>query len=129
MIIEISILGFVAVAAYLMIRFAMSASGTNHRPSTVVFRLCFLSAVLALFASAFWITSAVRDSEAFAAMTFLTGVVPVLGGGTLLFCFVPSAVLYARGRQRSDLVSLWTSGISVAVIALEAALLLPLRGQ
>lgn len=122
-------LGFAAVAAYLMIRLAMSGSATNHRPSTVIFWLCFLSAVLALFASAFWITSAVRDSEAFAAMAFLTGVVPVLGGGTLLFCFVPSAVLYAKGHQKLDLVSLWTSGISMAVIALEAVLLLPLRGQ
>jgi hypothetical protein len=62
-------------------------------------------------------------------MAYLTGVVPLLGGGTLLFCVVPSAVLYARGRQRSDLVSLWISGASVAVIALEAVLLLPLRGH
>ena len=129
MLIEISILGLVAVVAYLVIRLAMSASATNRRPSTVIFWLCFFSAVLVLFASAFWIESAVGGSEGIAAGVFLGVVVPVLGGGTLLFCVVPSAVLYIKGRQRWDLISLWISSISITVIALEAVLLLPLRGQ
>ncbi len=129
MIIHVCILGLACVAAYLMVRLAMSASPTNRKPSTVIFWLCFTSAILALFASAFWLQSAIRDSEAFAAMAFLSAVVPVLGGGTLIFCVVPSAVLYARGRRRWDLISLMTSSISIAVIAVEALLLFPLRGE
>ena len=129
MIQTLSIFGFAALACYLLVRVAMSATVTNRKPASFIFWLCFVSAVLALFASAFWLTSAVRNSEAFAAMAYLMGVVPVLGGGTLLFCVVPSAVLYVRGRQQSDLVSLWISGASVAVITLEALLLLPLRGH
>ncbi len=129
MIQTLSILGFAALACYLLVRGAMSATTTNRKPAAFIFWLCFTSAALALFASAFWLTSAVRDSDAFAAIVFLTRVAPLLGGGTLLFCVVPSAVLYARSRQRSDRVSLWISGTCVVTIALEAALLAPLRGH
>ena len=129
MIQTLSIFGFAALACYLLVRVAMSATVANRKPASFIFWLCFVSAALALFASAFWLTSAVRNSEAFAAMAYLTGVVPLLGGGTLLFCVVPSAVLYTRSRQRSDLVSLWLSGASVAVTALEAVMLLALRGH
>src|ERR1051326_5059940 len=66
MIQSLSILGFAALGCYLLVRVAMSATVANPRPASFIFWLCFVSAVLALFASAFWLTSAVRNSEAFA---------------------------------------------------------------
>jgi hypothetical protein len=62
-------------------------------------------------------------------MFFAYAIVPFLGGGTLLFCVVPLAVLYYRRRQKWDLVALAMSGVAVGVIVVERGLLLLLRGH
>jgi hypothetical protein len=101
----------------------MSTTTTKQPFSALVFWLCFLQAVLALFASAFWYEGITKDTEGWSSMVFISAVVPLLGGGTLLFGLIPSAVLYFRGRQRSDLMSFRISSITLGVIALEAAYL------
>jgi hypothetical protein len=52
---------------------------------------------------------------------------PVLAGGTFLFCVIPSAVLQHKSSRKLDLISLCTSGITLAIVLLAWALIEPLR--
>jgi len=62
-------------------------------------------------------------------MFFLGIIAPALGGGTFLFCALPSAFMYLKRRERCDLINLSISGVTVGVILIEALIMEPLRHQ
>ena len=101
----------------------MSTTNTKRPFSTLVFWVCSIQAALGLFATAFWYEGITKDTEGWSSMAFISAVVPLLGGGILLFGIIPSAVLYFRSHQRWDLISFRISSITLGVIALEAAYL------
>lgn len=93
--------------------------------------VCFLSCVAAaafvLFASLMLPYGITKESEGWTSMIFRFAVAPVIGGGALLAGVIPSGILYARGRQRIDLVSLCISGATLALVVTTWLVIEPLR--
>jgi hypothetical protein len=102
----------------------MSQKVTRKPGSKFLFWVCFVQAALALYASSFWYESLTSSTEGLVRMVFASAVVPFLGGGTICFGFIPSAVLYFRRRQPLDIISLFMSCITIGVIAIEGAFVL-----
>lgn len=107
----------------------MSTTTAKRSSSGFFFWLSFTAAALTLFASASLFNDLTRGSEGWGTMVFTHFIVPFLGGGTALFCVIPSTILYFRSRQRGDLVTLWISSASVGIILVEWILLFLLRGR
>ena len=93
--------------------------------------VCFLSCaaagaffLVALLMLPYGIT---KESEGWTSMIFRFALAPAIAGGALLAGVIPSAILYARGRQRIDLISLCISGATLALVAATWLLIEPLR--
>jgi len=97
--------------------------------SKFVYGVCCLAVALTVTATWFWI-GIVREQDGLHGMAFAFGVVPFLGGGSLLCGVMPSSILFLRSRQRRDLWSLLMSSGSFLAIAGEMAVLcvIPLHG-
>jgi hypothetical protein len=67
--------------------------------------------------------SIIRDQSGWAAIGFSFFVAPALVGGSLLLGVIPSGILYYRGRQRIDLLSLWMSSTAGLAVAVEAVVI------
>ena len=116
----------IAAVSYFLLRWTLSATKANLTPSRTIFWLSFVATTVCALASAFWF-DVFRSSEGMAVGVFLI-VAVVLGGSTVIICLAPSAVLYFRHRRTWDFVSLALSVVTVAVLGLEAFLLVHLRG-
>lgn len=68
-----------------------------------------------------------QDSEGWGTMVFIILYGPIIGGTSLLLGVFPSALLYWKKRRRIDLISLWVSGITLALVIATCLLIEPLR--
>lgn len=93
-----------------------------NNASKFVHCVSWLAVILTALATVMCV-SIIRDHNGWAAIGFSFFVVPALGGGTLLMGLIPSAILYSRGRQRADWLSLWMSGGSCCALAVEAVVI------
>ncbi len=93
----------------------------------VCFLSCVAAAAYALVALLMLPYGIMKESEGWTSMIFRFGVAPVIGGGALLLGVIPSAILYTRGRQRIDLISLCVSGATFGLVLATWLFIEPLR--
>ena len=98
--------------------------------SLTVSFLAWVAVGFALLATAGWIAVVADGNNVWAAFAFALSM-SVVDVGILALAVVPSGFLYARGRERHDLLSLLLAVGAFGVIVLEIALLyvLPMRGE
>ena len=94
---------------------------------TVLAVSCLGAAGLATLAALRLHYALCEDSEGWAVFAFCVMVGPALAALMLLGGVVPAAILCGRGRERRDRVSLWVSGVTLAVTVAAWFLLDPLR--
>src|SRR5215469_9091841 len=99
--------------------------------SKIVYAASWLAVVLAVLATAFWISIVADGNYCWAAFAFAMGIATPLSIGTLLLGAIPSGVLYVRHRQRRDGISLLLAGCSLAIVLIQAVSLfiIPQRGE
>lgn len=95
--------------------------------SVACFLSCLAGGLFILVAATQLPYAITKDSEGWSSMFFRLAVAPGIGGGALLLGVIPSAILYAKGRHRVDLVSLWVSSTTVGLVIATWLLIEPLR--
>ena len=96
--------------------------------SVLVFGLCCLLATCcALIFLAYLPRAIMHDSEGWSSMLFRVLFGPVLAGAALLLGVLPSALLYRKGRSRTDLISLRISGSTLGALVIVWLTIEPLR--
>lgn len=105
------------------------ANGMESALPWTVFGLSCLAVVTTVLVTLLWFTIVV-DHDGRGARAIVCLIAPVLGGGSLLFAAIPSALFYCRWRQRRDLWSFLMSGASFLAVLAEAIALIfvPLHG-
>ena len=93
----------------------------------VCFASCLAGAVFAIFAATQLPYGITQESEGWTSMFFRVAVAPILGVCALVLGVIPSAVLYARGRRRLDLISLCVSGTTLGLVVVTWLVIEPLR--
>jgi hypothetical protein len=90
--------------------------------SSAVFGLSVVLLGLAIVVTPFWL-DVLLTRNGIPALIFIWYVVPGFLGTSLLLSILPSAILYKRGHQRRDLLSLRMSAGTFLLIGLEAAVM------
>jgi hypothetical protein len=94
---------------------------------TILAISCLGAATLAYMAITRLHFAICEDGEGWTVFGFCVIYGPVLAACMLLLGVVPAAILYRKGRNRRDLISLCISGITLALIVAAWFLLDPLR--
>jgi hypothetical protein len=90
--------------------------------SKITYGLSWIAVFLAIIATVLWF-GIVTNPDGWSGLGFMFMVAPIVGGISLLFGVIPSAILYFQKRQRRDLLSLRMSGCSCLLVVGETAAL------
>ena len=60
-------------------------------------------------------------------MIFIILIAPVIAGYTLLFCVIPSVILYRRGKHFIDRLSVYLSSSTLGIVVIAWVVFEPLR--
>ena len=88
----------------------------------LVFGASGLAVVVAGLATVVWIQNVLEGNDCWAAFGFTMVATPCIGG-ILLLVLIPGAILYLRGGQRKDLISLLLAGHAFVFLFVETILL------
>jgi len=90
--------------------------------SKITHGLSWVAVLLAIIATVLWFWD-VTNRDGWGDLGFMFTVAPIVGGISLLFGVIPSAILYFQERQRRDLLSLRMSVCSCLLVVGETAML------